>query len=251
MKSILYILNFFYRIWFYILIAIATIVLIPFLFVFTIRETDYSKFYVVARVWGSIILYGMGYWPEIKRLEKLEKGKSYMFVANHSSMIDIMLMYRASKIPFVFVGKKELAKMPLFGFFYKRSSILVDRSNIRSRNAVFKEAQRRINQGNGICIFPEGGVPKSPKVVLDSFKDGAFRTAIDHQIPIVPLVFYDNKRKFPYKLSHGLAGPGKLRVKIFPPVSTIGMDRHKDKKLLKDEVRELILQEIKDYQPKT
>ena len=52
-----------------------------------------------------------------------------MFIANHTSMADIMLMLVAVKNPFVFVGKAELAKIPLFGFFYKRTSILVDRSS--------------------------------------------------------------------------------------------------------------------------
>ena len=50
-----------------------------------------------------------------------------MLVANHTSMLDIMLMLKVSKNPFVFIGKKELAKIPLFGFFYKRVCIMVDR----------------------------------------------------------------------------------------------------------------------------
>ncbi|HBK82377.1 MAG TPA: 1-acyl-sn-glycerol-3-phosphate acyltransferase, partial [Flavobacterium sp.] len=59
-----------------------------------------------------------------------ENGKSYMLVANHTSMTDIMLMLcLVRNNPFVFVGKAELAKIPVFGFFYKRTCILVDRSN--------------------------------------------------------------------------------------------------------------------------
>ncbi len=231
-----------YRLWFYIMVALATVVLFPFLFIFTIRERDYDKFYVVARIWGSIIIYGMGLRPIVKRIKKLEKGKSYILVANHTSMTDIMLMYCSVRNPFVFVGKKELAKLPLFGFFYKRSSILVDRSNIRSRNAVFNQAQRRIKQGNSVCLFPEGGVPKDHHLLLDKFKDGPFRMAIDHQIPVVPLIFYDNKRRFPYDF--GTSMPGPLRVKLLPPISTKGMDSHKDKAELRDKVRALMLYEL-------
>lgn len=237
-------INILYRAWFFALIGIATIVLFPFLFIFTIKEKYYAGFYKVARIWSSIIIYGMGFWPKIKRLKQLQKGKPYMFIANHSSMIDIMLMYRAVQVPFVFVGKKELAKMPLFGFFYKRSSILVDRSNMRSRNAVFEQAQRRFAQGNGICIFPEGGVPKNPDILLDNFKDGAFRMAIDHQIPIVPLIFYDNKTKYPYKLKYGSAKPGFLKVKILPPISTTGLDMRHDKSILRDKVYNVMYEEL-------
>lgn len=243
MKWLNKIVNSLYRAWFYVLIGIATILLFPFLFVFTIKESYYRIFYKVARIWAGIILYGMGFFPKVTRMQKLQKGKSYMFVANHSSMTDIMLMYCAVRTSFVFVGKKELARMPLFGFFYRRSSILVDRSDIRSRKAVFNEAQRRFDQGNSICIFPEGGVPKDTSLLLDRFKDGAFRMAIAHQIPVVPLVFYDNKRRLPYTVGNGK--PGIMRAKILPPVSTEGMEVHNDKKALREDVREMILEELK------
>ena len=61
-----------------------------------------------------------------------------MFIANHTSMLDVMLMLYTVKNPFVFVGKKELVNIPVFGFFYKRVCILVDRNNPRSRAEVYK-----------------------------------------------------------------------------------------------------------------
>ena len=115
----------------------------------------------------------MGFNYKIEREQVLKQNKSYMFVANHTSMADIMLMLISVKNPFVFVGKKELAKIPLFGFFYKRTCILVDRSSAKSRHAVFLRAQRRLETGLSICIFPEGGVPEE-HIVLDTFKDGRF-----------------------------------------------------------------------------
>lgn len=242
MNWFLKITNCLYRLWFYILVAISTILLFPFLFIFTIKETQYRTFYKVARIWGGIVVYGMGFYPKVKRLSKLEKGKSYILVANHSSMIDIMMMYCVVQTPFIFVGKKELTKVPVFGFFYKRSSIVVDRNDLRSRNAVFAQAQRRINQGNSICLFPEGGVPKNYELLLDKFKDGPFRMAIDHQIPVVPIIFYDNKKAFPYKF--GKAHPGPLRVKIFPPISTEGMNAHKHKGELRESTKNLIYEEL-------
>ena len=69
-----------------------------------------------------------GFLPKIHREYTVPNDHhSYMLVANHCSMMDIMLMLYCSKNPFVFVGKKELAKLPLFGYFYKRAAILVDR----------------------------------------------------------------------------------------------------------------------------
>ncbi len=90
---------------------------------------------------------------KLKETEASDANKSYMFVANHTSMADIMLMLVAVKNPFVFVGKQELAKIPLFGFFYKRTCILVDRSSAKSRQAVFLRAQRRLKQGLVFVFF--------------------------------------------------------------------------------------------------
>lgn len=180
----------------------------------------------------------MGFVPRVVG-PSTQKGKSYMFVANHTSMIDIMLMlYTIKDNPFVFIGKKELSKIPIFGYFYRRTSILVDRSNSQSRKQAIEAAQQRINEGLSICIFPEGGVPDERSIVLDEFKDGAFRLAIEHQIEIVPITFYDNRKRFSYDFFSG--SPGVLRVKVHPFVSPQGQD----KKTLKNQVRELMLREL-------
>lgn len=186
----------------------------------------------------------MGFTPKVETEEEIIEGKSYMFVANHTSMTDIMLMLSVVKNPFVFVGKKELAKIPLFGFFYKRTCILVDRSSSKSRMAVFERAQKRLNQGLSICIFPEGGVPDDESVLLDEFKDGAFRLAIDHHIPIVPLTFADNKKRFSYTFFSG--GPGEMRVKIHRFFDTKDATSEY-KKTLKASVREVLLAQLEAY----
>ncbi len=193
-------------------------------------------------LWASPILYGMGCIPKIIREQKLERGKSYMLVANHTSMLDIMLMLKVSRNPFVFVGKKELSKIPLFGFFFKRVCIMVDRENTRSRVGVYRRAQRRLNQGLSICIFPEGGVPKED-VLLDSFKDGAFKMAIAHDIPVVPMTFYDSKKRFSFTFLSG--SPGKLRAKVHSFFET-GLLAESDKVTLREEVRDVILSELKN-----
>jgi 1-acyl-sn-glycerol-3-phosphate acyltransferase len=201
-----------YRIWFYVLVTLPILILFPLLIISIAKEKWYPFFFKLARIWSKCILIGMGLGWKIEKLQIPEKGKSYMFIANHTSMIDIMLMLVTIKDnPFVFVGKKELAKIPLFGFFYKRTCILVDRTSAKSRQAVFLRAQRRLKSGVSICIFPEGMVPEE-NVKLAEFKDGAFRLAINHKIPIVPITFYDNKKRFSYTFFSG--GPGMLRVKI-------------------------------------
>ena len=241
MKFLKYPLTLLYRIWFYILVLVPIIVLFPFILATILSEKTYPLFFKIARLWSKIILIGMGFNYSIEGDEVFEDGKSYMLVANHTSMTDIMLMLIAVKNhPFVFVGKKELAKIPIFGFIYKRVCILVDRSSSKSRYAVFERAQKRIHQGLSICIFPEGGVPEE-HIVLDDFKDGAFRIAIEHQLPIVPMVFFDNKKRFSYTFFSG--SPGKMRAKIYPIIETKGKTLE-DKNALKEQVRGIILQPL-------
>src|SRR5699024_8359109 len=189
-------------------------------------------------IWATIILYGMFFITTVRRQEPWEKGKSYMLVANHTSMMDIMMMLKVSKNLFVLVGKQELAKISLIGFFYKCVFILVDRSSLQSRTLVYKRAQRRLNQGLSICIFPEGGVPDDSSIVLDSFKDGAFKLAIAHQIPIVPVTFLDNKKRFSYEFFSG--SPGRMRAVVMPFIKTQNMDV-KHSETLKQSTRSLIL----------
>jgi len=230
-----------YRIWFYVLVAVPIFIFFPFLLITTLSEKWYPQFFWLARnLWATPILYGMGCPPKIFWEQKLERRKSYMLVANHTSMLDIMLMLRISKNPFVFVGKKELSKIPVFGFFYKRVCIMVDRENTRSRTGVYRRAQRRLNQGLSICIFPEGGVPEE-HVVLDAFKDGAFKMAIAHDIPVVPMTFYDSKKRFSFTFLSG--SPGKLRAKVHTFFET-GLLAEDDKGTLREEVREVILNEL-------
>lgn len=232
----------FYRIWFYVLVALPILVFFPFLLLTTFSEKWYPWFFWLARnLWAKPILYGMGCPPKVVYEQKIERGKSYMLVANHTSMLDIMLMLYISKNPFVFVGKKELVKIPIFGFFYKRVCIMVDREDAKSRTAVYRRAQRRLNQGMSICIFPEGGVPDDESVVLDDFKDGAFKMAIAHSIPVVPMSFIDNKKRFPFSFFSG--GPGRLRAKVHSFFPTTDLDEGQ-KAHLREKVRAVILAEL-------
>jgi len=230
-----------WRIWFYTWMLVVILLLFPLLLVTTTKEKWYPHFYKLARIWAKAMIYGMGFYPKIHYEQNLEKGKSYVLTANHTSMMDIMMMLYLSKNPFVFVGKKELAKMPIFGFFYKRTCILVDRSDPKSRHSVFEASKKRIQTGLSICIFPEGGIPDDENIILNEFKDGAFRLAINHHIPIVPIVFTSNKKKFPYQFFKG--SPGILYGNILPVVLTNNIEL-KDKRLLKEKVRKIILNKL-------
>ena len=67
------------------------------------------------------------------------------------------------------MGKSEIAKFPLFGYFYKHNSVVVDRANRKDSYEAFLNASKRLKKGLSMCIFPEGGIPKRD-VLLKKFK---------------------------------------------------------------------------------
>ncbi len=236
-----------WRVWAYAMLAVPILLMMPFLIVSSLKESWYRYFFFLARVWAKVTLITMGFYYKTENRNVLDPKKSYMLVANHSSLADILLMLAVVRNPFVFVGKKELAKLPLFGFLYKRTCILVDRSSPKSRMEVFARAQKRIDQGLSICIFPEGGVPHDESIMLDTFKDGAFKLAIEHDLPIAALTFPDNKKRFSYTFLSG--GPGLMRAKLHKPVETKGKTVL-DKATIREvnhTVRQLIYDELLKY----
>jgi len=209
-----------WRPWFYSWVFFTILFALPILIIVISYDRFYKSFFKIARAWGKTILFVMGFKPVVETEEEIQIDKSYLFIANHASLIDVMLMLSVIKNPAVFVGKKEVRKLPVFGYVARKTSILVDRGNAESRKEVYISAQEKLNKGLSIAIFPEGLVPHED-VILSEFKNGAFRLAIEHQIPIVPITFYDVKKRFSWNFFGGW--PGKLRVKIHKFIQTEGL----------------------------
>jgi 1-acyl-sn-glycerol-3-phosphate acyltransferase len=100
-------------------------------------------------------------------------------------------MYVAVNVPFSFIGKHSLGKVPLFGYMYRTLHILVDRKSKDSKYQIMVESFKRIDQKESIVIFPEGTIGKNPPEMLE-FKEGAFKMAIEKQIPVVPVTIVNN-----------------------------------------------------------
>ena len=158
-----------WRIWFYVLIFGTIILISPLLMILTIKESHYPQLWKLIRTWSKVLIYGMGFRVRFQFDETIDPNKSYLFCPNHASFMDPFVLIVSSKNPIVFVGKKELVKIPIFGFFYKRIVIMVDRSSPKSRKRVFEMAKKRLQNGTSIAIFPEGLVP-TEEVVLAPFK---------------------------------------------------------------------------------
>ena len=234
--------NFFrliWRIWFVIVAGLPIIIFSP--VIYLAIAFDMQKFFTwLKHFWGSWVLFWMGFRVKVDQQAKIDPKQSYIVIGNHTSMMDIMVLLKVLYQPFVFVGKIELSKLPVFGYLYKKSNIMVDRKSPKSRKEVYNQVVDFIKKGNSIAIYPEGGVPYT-KILLAPFKNGAFRMAIEHQLPIIPMVYYDNKRKFSYEIFKG--SPGTLRVKILPVIKTDQLTL-KDVNELRDFSYKLIYNEL-------
>ena len=119
--------------------------------------------------------------------EKLRNDRSYIYVSNHTSFLDIPGLCMLIGKEFRPMAKKELLKIPVFGWIAKGACVIVDRSNSESKKKSLEKLKETLEHGISILMFAEGTQNRT-KEPLQPFKDGAFRIAIDTQKPILPMV---------------------------------------------------------------
>jgi 1-acyl-sn-glycerol-3-phosphate acyltransferase len=143
--------------------------------------------------------------------------KRYIIVANHISYLDTINIYAAIPDYFRTLAKKEMAKVPLFGFIYSQLTILVDRNHAESRAKSMRLMWRQLKQECHITIFPEGGFNETG-ATLKPFYDGAFRLALQTRTDIIPLLLPDTVDRWHYSGWWKLY-PGRNRAVFLDPIS--------------------------------
>jgi 1-acyl-sn-glycerol-3-phosphate acyltransferase len=170
------------------------VLLSPFLLLTARPGGSYKNFFVVGRVWGMLTMLGLGLIPRPARYTLKHKGP-VVLAPNHGSDLDIPMTFIAAPTPVIFMGKAELLKLPIFGYFFKQTSIPVDRKSFSGRKQALIDADQKVKEGYSVCLYPEGRVPTRDHL-LTGFKAGAFKLAVDNNIPVVPMSIYQNKYRF-------------------------------------------------------
>ena len=244
-----YIKGFFVLIWRIWMILLATIYVLTIGVFIVLQLANFDKtfpyIYPFIRYWGKFVLYGTGFRIDYEKLVPLDPKENYIFIANHTSVMDIMLVLTVLKHhPIAFVGKAELVKIPIFGKIYKRICIPVDRTSARSKAQVYPEAIKKLNQNLSIFIFPEGGVSneKEFKIYLDPFKDGAFNIAIETKTPLAVFSIHGLNKMFPFNWFRGY--PGKIKIRLLKTFDTKDLDVKQDKVALKEAAFNTILKDL-------
>lgn len=232
----------------YFLNAVLTFfIFFPFFFVLLLREKWFPYVFRLKKLWAHSILWPVFIFYKIERKGHLEKGQAYVFCPNHTSYLDIMLIYIS--IPFYFhtMGKAELRKVPLFRRFFDKMNIPVNRKSRMDSHRAFLRAGADIDKGISITLFPEGTIHHNgPRI--GRFKNGPFRLAIDKQVPIVPITFVNNWKILPDDFIKRQGAPGIARVIIHDPIPTSGMTEE-DMDALKKKVQEIMEAPLKAAYP--
>jgi 1-acyl-sn-glycerol-3-phosphate acyltransferase len=196
---------------------------------------------LINQYWAKTYFVLIGMPVKMEGKEHIERGKPYIFVANHFSYLDIAFMgFLPGDV--IFVGKSSIGKVPLFGYYFKKLHIAVNRASIKSRGEVLIQAKKAISQGSSIVIFPEGGITTGKPPHMNRFKDGAFSLAIDKQIPLIPVTLSFNHLILPDDGSF-LFNFRKGKIVIHPAIPTQGLNS-KDLPGLRDNCYQIIQNQL-------
>ena len=151
----------------------------------------------------------------VRGRENLRKGQSYVIIANHQSMYDIFVLYGWLGIPFKWVMKKEVMKMPGVGFGSEAlGHIIIDRTSTKTAVETIEKAKEKIRDGTSVVFFPEGSRSRTNEML--PFKKGAYRFAFDLDLPILPLSIRGTRKILPPGTLDIF--PGKAEIIIHRPV---------------------------------
>lgn len=244
LKYVRVLLQLIWRFWFYLHASLVIIVFYPVYFVLLQRKPWFRHVFTMYKLCARIMLFNTGIFAQVKWRYKPKKNQAYVICPNHCSYLDIVTTYIAIPEYFHFMGKAELKNIPLFGHFFKEMNIPVDRGSIVSSHKAYQRAAEDLDKGISVAIFPEGTIPESaPK--LKSFKNGAFRLAIEKQVPILPVLYPDNYRIMPDGILKRMSAgrPGFIRIIVLPPIQTKGLTRD-DMEALKSKLHHLMQDEM-------
>lgn len=214
------------RIWFlwHLVIFVSTgiIATLAYFIVFNLFQQDraYRITYHITRAWGGSWFILSGVWLRVEGYTKIDRSRPYICVSNHLSAFDIHACSISLPIPFSFLAKIEVDKIPFVGYLARNMHVYVDRKSNKSRQESFQRMVDHIKKGRSIHLYVEGTRNKTDQP-LKAFHDGAFRLAIETQTPIYVGTVIGTNRIM--NTSQFRAQPTLVRCIWEEPISTEGM----------------------------
>ena len=194
-------------------------------------------FIIISRIWMRIWLFLVGCPIKLRGKANFKKGITYIVTCNHNSLMDVPL-----SSPFIpgankTIAKASFVKVPLFGLFYWKGAVLVDRNSDQSRKKSYEDMKAVLKKGIHMCIYPEGTRNRSNEP-LKKFHSGAFRLAIETGTPIIPAVIFNTKKVLPVGKGFWF-WPHRLEMHFLPAITV-------DNKST-EELKEEVFNTMRDY----
>jgi 1-acyl-sn-glycerol-3-phosphate acyltransferase len=214
------------------------LIFIPAMITWLLPDPQGQRIFInIARLWMSVWLRLVGCPVTIKGKEHFKKGTSYVVTCNHNSLLDVPLSSPFIPGPNKTIAKTSFAKVPLFGFYYMKGAILVDRNNDKSRRQSFEKMKEVLAKGIHMCIYPEGTRNRTAEP-LKKFYDGAFKLAADTNTSVIPTVIFNTKKALPANKPFYFI-PHRLHMHFLPPVPVSGMTA--------EQLKQTVFGIMKDY----
>ncbi len=239
------IFRFIYKLYFGIVYLTLGLIMYPFMLIFIRGEKRVRNGIIIKRVWSRIVCWLVFVRPKVVFEKELPKNEPYIFCPNHTSYLDIVMLYLMLPHHIAFLGKAEILKWPIISLFFKRGvDIPVFREDNKRALDCLIPAANELKNNRSIVIFPEGKIPDNVPN-MTAFKRGAFALAMEYDIPIVPITFYNNWRLFSDHTDlFGPAQPGVSKAKVHQPLYPKDF---KDLLSLRNETFQVIDTELKNY----
>ncbi|MEL6591122.1 MAG: lysophospholipid acyltransferase family protein [Bacteroidota bacterium] len=182
---------------------------------------------------------------QVERHDRVDPKQTYMFVANHNNMLDVPVVGSCIQHPWKSLVKKEILDIPILGWIIGNISIPVNRCDRASRSRSLKGMVQSLNDGISILVFPEGTRNRTEQP-LKQFHGGAFRVAIEAQVPIMPIVMTGIRQMQPVDTMEFY--PGDIQMKFLEPIPTEGLSAADEGKI-KEKVYRIIEAELLENDP--
>jgi 1-acyl-sn-glycerol-3-phosphate acyltransferase len=157
----------------------------------------------------------------VEGLDRLPKDGAFLLASNHASYADVPALMALLPIDFLFVSKVEALRYPVIGTYLRRCGHLtVDRFDVQQSLADASSVARAMEAGERVLLFPEGTF--TAEAGLRPFRMGAFKTAVETGVPIVPLVLRGTREvlrgdTFAFR-------PGPIHLRVGEPIAATGSD---------------------------
>ncbi len=208
-------------------------------------DRTFNVYHYLSKIFSGGILFISGVKVKVIGLENIDKNATYVFVSNHASQFDITVVQWGVPNRLAMIFKKELAKIPFFGWQLKLGPyIMVDRKSPESGMKSIEEAKELMkNIGISVLVFPEGTRSKTGELL--PFKRGAFHLASKVGYSIVPVTIIDSDKIMPkgtLKLRKGT-----IKLVLDKPISTENIKSKVDELQLMDKIKTIMQNNKEKY----